>query len=134
MLSFCVVASISIMLALLLYALALQPYFEARRLMQRRLSQGRQIVAAANAFRLSNGRWPDTIGDLVPKYLLELPAEGNWSYATIETGPPVLSADAGLGRRLMYGFPPRKTAIFPPGTDHGWIVESRDDESFVATD
>jgi hypothetical protein len=34
----------------------------------------------------------------------------------------------------MYGFPPRKAPLFAPGTDHGWIVDSRDDEFFVATD
>ncbi|HVX12628.1 MAG TPA: hypothetical protein VHC22_15720 [Pirellulales bacterium] len=125
---------IAFVVALLLYVLALRPYLEGQRLVAERLAEGRQIVEAANAFQRSNGRWPGTMRELVPEYLPILPANQNWSYTTIETGPPVLSGDAGLGRRLMYGFPPRKASLFAPGTDHGWIIESRDGESFIATD
>ena len=128
------VCGFAVVLALPLYPLALQPYLEARRLLEERLSQGRQIVEAANAFQQSNGRWPAALNDLVPEYLPEPPSEDDWLYVTIKASPPVLSGDVGWGRRLMYGFPPRKSPIFAPGTDHGWIVESRDGESFVATD
>lgn len=37
-------------------------------------------------------------------------------------------------RRLIYGFPPRKAALLPPNVDHGWILDGRDGESFVAAD
>jgi hypothetical protein len=131
----CVVGGVAIMLALVLHVLVVGPYLEAKRLVQNRLIQGRPIVQAAYEFQRSNGRWPDTIEELVPEFLHEVPPiEGNWRYATSANEPPVLSGDAGSGNRLKYGFPPRTPAILPHGTDHGWIIDGRNGASFVATD
>ena len=131
----CVVGGIAIMLGLMLYARVLAPYFQARRIVQDRLIQGRPIVKAAYEYRRLHGHWPDAIQDLVPEHLPELPAvEGNWIYMTSASEPPVLSTDAGRGRRLIYGFPSRTASLFPSGVDHGWIIDGRDGEAFIATD
>jgi hypothetical protein len=129
------IVSIAVMLALMLYVFVLQPYFEARRLVQQRLIQGRPIVKAVYEYRRSSGRWPESLQDLVPHFLHELPSsEGNWSYWADDNGPPSLSVDAGPGTSLLYGFPPRTASLLPPGADSGWIIDGRDGEFFVATD
>jgi hypothetical protein len=131
----CVAGGLALMVGLLVYALVLRPYINTRRFIERRLNQGRPIVQAVYNFQRSNGRWPDAMQELVPDVLPEAPpAEGTWTYATSAHEPPVLSGDGGPGRRLMYGFPPRTPALLPRGTDHGWIIDGRDGESFVATD
>ena len=130
----CVVGGLAVLLVLGLCALLLRPYLETRRLVQQRLNQGRPIVQAVYEFERSNGRWPNTIDDLVPAYLPGLPPDGNWSYAIVENGPPVVAGDATQGKRLIYGFPPLKAALLPPGIDHGWILDGRNGESFVASD
>jgi hypothetical protein len=130
-----VVSSLAIILGWIVYAVVARPYLEERRLIGRRVSQGRPIVQAVYEFQKANGSWPATLQELVPDFLSEPPpVEGNWSYSTAEDRPPSLSADGGPGRRLIYGFPPRKAALLPANVDHGWILDGRDGESFVAAD
>ena len=48
-----------------------------------------RIVAAADAYQKANGRYPATLGELVPKYLAALPTPrrfGSIGYAPLEGG------------------------------------------------
>ncbi|HQU43673.1 MAG: hypothetical protein B7Z73_18175 [Planctomycetia bacterium 21-64-5] len=135
----CITAGILVVAGLITHVFLVRPYVEARQLVEERLREGRAVVAAVYEFQRQHGRWPSSIEELAPQFLEALPkphaTKGYWSYSPSAAGmPPALGCNVGPGRRLMYGFPPRTASLLPPGTDHGWVIDSKSGEEFVATD
>lgn len=68
------------------------------------LKEGNAIVAGLRAFRESNGKYPDSVGRLVPKYVSSIRDEGAWDYKLDPNGEFELSIKLDRGGKLKYRY------------------------------
>ena len=85
-------------------------------------SDGANAVYAINQYYVDTNSWPNTIEDIVPKYLANPPNE--WTYISdADDGAPVLQRRGPFHMTLIYHFPKK----YCDGVDGYWELREEGD-------